>query len=237
MTIAPISGRPLTRQESDTLAEREAVIARHLQDFYDVGAALADIRDNRLYRAGYRTFEDYCRQRWGMSRFYAHRLTQAAEVRENLLPMGNTLPATERQARPLAALRETPEIQAQAWQRAVDTAPGGRVTAQHVTQTVEYFRPPPQPSQFATAVADALLADGSYRQNVLMEQYHAVMQRLLAAASAGRDLVRHVAPDEMADLLSEEDGKSFSFVADLLAWVQKAQELRQAGGSGIRRVK
>lgn len=43
-----------------------------------------------------------------MSRFYAHRIIDAAEVANNLLPMGN-IPATERQARPLTRLE--PEVQ------------------------------------------------------------------------------------------------------------------------------
>ncbi|MCA9993718.1 MAG: hypothetical protein KDE29_22205 [Anaerolineales bacterium] len=49
-----------------------------------------------------------------MSRFYAHRMIAAAEVADNLLPIGN-IPATESQARPLTALE--PEQQREAWQR------------------------------------------------------------------------------------------------------------------------
>jgi hypothetical protein len=146
------------------------------------------------------------------------------------------LPATETQARPLAHIKD-PDLQRQVWQRAVETAPEGKITAQHVAQTVEYFRPPPAPpSQFAEAVSDALLADGTYRENILLEQYHAVMQRVLAAASAGRDLVRHVDFEEMAALLTEEDGKTFGYVGDLLEWLQRTHTARMMG-NGIRRVK
>jgi len=233
MSVTPIPPRPLTPQDADTLAAQEGVIARGLQTFYDVGSALATIRDERLYRADFGTFEDYCQERWGISRIHAHRLIGAAEVRDRLLPTGNTLPENERQARPLAQL--PPEDQPAAWQRVVETAPEGRITAAHVAETVEYFRPAPSP--FRAAVAEAVERDGSYRENVLMEQYHAVAQRLLAAASTGRDLVRHVAPDEIAAFLTEEDDKTFTYVADLLEWLQRAHEARRAGAQGIRRIK
>jgi len=48
-----------------------------------------EIRDNRLYRSDYATFEEYCRERWGWSRSYIHRQIAAAEI-SNLLPQGNT---------------------------------------------------------------------------------------------------------------------------------------------------
>lgn len=86
------------------LMECERVIERGLNTFVEVGAALLEIRDNRLYSDGYNTFEHYCRERWGMSRIHAHRLIEAADVTNNLLPMGNILPTSERQARPLAGL-------------------------------------------------------------------------------------------------------------------------------------
>jgi len=60
-----------------------------------------------------------------MARNYAHRTIEAAKVAANLLPIGN-IPATESQARPLTVLE--PAQQREVWQRAVDTAPGGRVT-------------------------------------------------------------------------------------------------------------
>lgn len=120
--------------ELSRLAQCEAVIERGLKTFVDVGNALLEIRDSRLYRKEYDTFEDYCRQRWNMSRFYAHRMIEAAQVTENLLPVGNILPTSERQARPLTSL--PPEMQVQAWRQAVDTAPEGKITAAHVQAVV-----------------------------------------------------------------------------------------------------
>jgi len=116
------------------LAVYEAVIERGLATFVDVGNALAAIRDDRLYRRDYRTFEDYCRERWGISKTQANRLISAHEVVGNLTPIG-VIPSTESQARPLTRLE--PSEQIAAWQEAVTTAPNGKVTAAHVAAVVD----------------------------------------------------------------------------------------------------
>ena len=85
------------------LAECEKVIERGLATFVQVGEALLEIRDGVLYRETHSTFEDYCRERWGMDRTYAHRHIEAAKITE-LLPIGNN-PATESVARELAPLK------------------------------------------------------------------------------------------------------------------------------------
>lgn len=61
-----------------------------------------------------------------MSRVRAHQLIEAAQVVENLslLTVVNKLPATERQARPLATL--TPPEQVEAWQAVIEMAGAGK---------------------------------------------------------------------------------------------------------------
>lgn len=120
-----------------TLEQCEAVIERGLNTFVEVGAALLQIRDGRLYKAEYSTFEDYCRERWGFTDRRARMLIDAAET-VSLLETGTTvpvLPATESQARPLTALPT--EQQAEAWKIAVETAPEGKITAAHVQSVVD----------------------------------------------------------------------------------------------------
>lgn len=81
-----------------SLAELETVIERGQQTFIEVGRALLEIRDGRLYRASYTTFEAYCRERWGWSQQHAHRQMDAARVAELVSPIGE-VPANENQAR------------------------------------------------------------------------------------------------------------------------------------------
>lgn len=81
--------------------DREKRIGAGLKIYYDVGNALLDIRDHRLYREHYASFEEYCQQRWQMSKTHANRLISASVVVENLTPIG-VIPANEAQARELA---------------------------------------------------------------------------------------------------------------------------------------
>lgn len=148
-------------RDKERLAELEGVIQRNLQSFYEVGRALMEIRDNRLYQhkngGGYQTFEDYCREVWDIGRRNAYYLMDAATVIENVNNCSQK-PATESQARPLARLE--PEKQKVAWQKAVETAPEGKVTAAHVQKVVrEMVEPAPKPKQQEIKVefTDAML--------------------------------------------------------------------------------
>jgi hypothetical protein len=121
--------------ETVRLVELEQTIERGLQTFIEVGEALREIRDSRLYLERYDTFEDYLRERWsGMSRSRAHRLIDAADVVE-MLPIGNT-PANEAQARELVPLLDTPDELADVM-RELQAEHGDRLTAAKVRTAVE----------------------------------------------------------------------------------------------------
>lgn len=147
----------LTDSEETELAQHEATIERGLKTFVDVGQALLAIRDARLYRKHNPTFEGYCQERWQMQRAHAYRLIDAAEVVGNLSPIGDIVPATESQARPLTQL--PPEVQPVIWQRAVETAPNGKITAAHVQNVVDEYKAPIQPT---TRPENIHVSDDSY---------------------------------------------------------------------------
>ncbi len=87
--------RPLTRLEPEVQREVwQEVVAN------PVANALLEIRDSRLYRQQFPTFEAYCRERWGIGLRYSNRLIAAAEVVGALGAIA-PMPATESQARPL----------------------------------------------------------------------------------------------------------------------------------------
>src|ERR1035441_10571041 len=75
---------PLSQKDQTQLEQCEEIIGRGLSTFFEVGSALLRIRERRLYQGAHRTFEIYCRERWGIGRSYAWRLIGAAE-RLNLL--------------------------------------------------------------------------------------------------------------------------------------------------------
>lgn len=103
----------------------EEIVARGLTHYRHMGQALATIRAKALYRATARTWDDYCRTRWGFQANYANRLIAAAKVKlrplceagAQTVPMGtkNTpasqLPENERQARHFARLSPSQQKQ------------------------------------------------------------------------------------------------------------------------------
>lgn len=119
--------------ETAKLENLETVIEGGLKSFIEVGRALMEIRDGRLYRATHTRFEDYCQERWDMTHRYANMLVAAADVVDDL---GTTVPAPscEAQVRPLTRLPE--DERASAWKEAVEAAPNGRPTAAIVEEVV-----------------------------------------------------------------------------------------------------
>ena len=66
--------------ESDNLLLYESIIERGLKTFVEVGGALLAIRESKLYRQEYGTFEEYCQERWGLKERQAYRLMDASAV-------------------------------------------------------------------------------------------------------------------------------------------------------------
>lgn len=106
----------LSASEQKSLQECERVIERGVQTFLEVGIALREIRDARLYRDTHKTFAKYVSERWGWKRAHAYRLIRSVEVNENLSPTGDKKPTTERDYREVA--KAPPEKQ----QQVVDAA-------------------------------------------------------------------------------------------------------------------
>jgi hypothetical protein len=105
-----LAGEVLTLAEISRLGELEAVVETGLTVFVKVGNALLEIRDSRLYRQQFPTFEAYCKERWGLKQSRAYQLLDAAVVVGNLQSSTIVeLPKTESQARPLTRLE--PEVQ------------------------------------------------------------------------------------------------------------------------------
>lgn len=118
-----------------SLEALEAVIERGVHTFVEVGRALLEIRDRRLYReAGYNEFDGYCRERWGWSRQHAYRQMDAARVVEALSPNGDT-PTNEAQARELVPLLSEERAIVEVWQE-LRQAHGQAVTAEKVREAV-----------------------------------------------------------------------------------------------------
>lgn len=121
----------LSQEESAELQRQEARIRAGIEAFWEVGEALATIRDARLYRQTHSTFAEYCEQVWQMSDRHARRLKQAAETVARLASAGLERPRSESQVRALVVLE--PEQQIEVWNRLTEN---GQPTAAQVAAAV-----------------------------------------------------------------------------------------------------
>jgi hypothetical protein len=92
----------LTATEAAELQMCEGALQDLQLAFWRAGKALNAIRNGRLYRETHGTFEEYLRDRWGMSRPQAYRLIDAWPLAEQLSPIGDKL--TESHVRVLLPL-------------------------------------------------------------------------------------------------------------------------------------
>jgi hypothetical protein len=120
----------LVPDERRRLADLEAKIEHGLRVFVETGQALRAIRDERLYRETHRTFEDYCRERWGFGDRRARYLMVAAEV-GTMVPVSN-----ERQARELVPLLDEGYDVIAAWAE-LKRRHGDKLTAEKIRRAVD----------------------------------------------------------------------------------------------------
>jgi hypothetical protein len=129
----------LTKNQKKRYVKLEKVIYKGKKTFMEVAGALVEIRDERLYRLEYKTFEEYCAKKWDIQPRHAYRLIDASEVVNNLksvqLDTNEVLaiPDSESTARPYTKL--PPEKQVEASKLAAKKSP--KPTAKQVAEAVD----------------------------------------------------------------------------------------------------
>lgn len=125
---------PLDLTDRNDLQYHEQVIEKGVKTFLQVGESLAVIRDRRLYRESYGTFEEYLDKRWDLKRARAYQLINAADVLKALPGEMSTIVDTESKARELAKVE--PEKRAEVVEKAVE-ATGGKLTAKSLREAAQ----------------------------------------------------------------------------------------------------
>ena len=205
------------------LARCEGIIRRGLDTFVQVGLALTKIREERLYRyaegKSYKSFDEYCRTRWGFSGRQANREIAAARAAEIIIagadggrktgPVG-PVPANESQARPLAALKDDPKAVRQVWQQSIDYAGGKQPTAEQVQTAVRHYRAQgadSEPRDLAPPASGLLNGLAGVKQRLRAVFREAVSLDLpegqRQALGSDLDAIQHVV-DQFRDLLAGE---------------------------------
>lgn len=127
----------LTREETIALDDCEQRIEHGLKTFIEVGSALTVIRDSRLYRGTFSTFESYLEERWNLKRQRAYELMSAAAVVSEFSDSELPSPTKEAHAAALAKVAE-PE-RTDVWREALERT-DGKPTAAAVREVSEEQR-------------------------------------------------------------------------------------------------
>ena len=139
----------ISESDDARLARNETRISQGLASFVEVGEALSDIRDARLYRATHGTFESYCAEKWGMTKGRVYQLIGATEVMSTMVDKSQI--TSERQARELA--RVEPACREEVIRKA-DIATGGKITAAAIKEAAVVVVSPIRPSAAAQQAGD-----------------------------------------------------------------------------------
>lgn len=90
-TSVVVPPNTLSQVERSRFAELERIVERGVQTFLEVGSALTEIRDQRLYRERFSSFEEYLAGAWHLGRSTGYGLIDAARVAANVPLEGHRL--------------------------------------------------------------------------------------------------------------------------------------------------
>jgi hypothetical protein len=128
----------LTRPQAERYKKLKLFIKVWVSDRFEVGKALAEIKEDKLYRTEYPTFEEFVKTEYGIERAHAYRLIEAAEVKR-LSPKGDISNISQANALAKVSPEKRGEVMAKA-------GADGKVTAKSIeaaakpTRTIDLDR-------------------------------------------------------------------------------------------------
>ena len=156
----------LTQREETLLEKLEEIIKEGQTTFIKVGEALAEIRDTKLYRKEFDTFQEYCQTKWGFSRVRAHQLMEASELVKELPAKMLTQVNTEKKARVLSRVK--PERRVKVLQKAKKIAGRGKPITTKILEKAAGVKPTQsKPAPVGGIAADAKKQDERKKQKEL----------------------------------------------------------------------
>ena len=211
----------LNVSERNELERCEVVIKQGLKTFVEVGQALMLIRDKRLYRSEFGTFEAYCNNKWQLTRRYVNNMVAASKVVSNIeMTTIVSKPQNESQARPLTKLE--PELQAEAWQQVVEQH-GEKVTQKKVQEVVKEFVPvneelkqAKKEPMFAAMTEQEILAKAKAIKQAKQAEKRRIkeieLQKIKEIGSIKKDIKATVLHGDVFDMLDTLDDYSFDLL-------------------------
>lgn len=127
-----VMSESISLDESKRLIELETIINAEQKAFIEVGNALAEIRDTRLYRSDYPSFEKYCQEKWTFTKQHAYRLIKCAPIAESNLQVTSLNQARELAKVPAAKRQAVVKVAT-----AKAKSAGRTVTARDITEAAQ----------------------------------------------------------------------------------------------------
>jgi hypothetical protein len=131
------AGTELSLGETTRLQDCCVKVETHCNSFHDAGLALKEIRDDKLYRDGYASFEEFTKHQFGFGKSYASMLISAADTMTMLSGECQYLPVHEKICRSLNRVPDPPK-RITLWKRVSEKAAksGGVVTQDLIDEAV-----------------------------------------------------------------------------------------------------
>ncbi|UQX87082.1 hypothetical protein M6D93_12295 [Jatrophihabitans telluris] len=221
MTAAEITTVPLSRADEATLHELEAVISTGLDTFIQVGLALAEVRDSKLYRATHHSFAAYVEDRFEIGRSRAYQLMDAAKMVAEMSTIVDThLPTSEGQVRALAGLAPAQAAAVMAEVSSITAAPTAATIA-----TVRAHRFPKQGQLPRAATMDNRVDTAPLTPLVVDDEAEEIDDPLIRLSVALEELEREERWIQRAALAQVDVAVTASFFAEVLR--QLVDEIHQ----------
>ena len=130
--------------EQERFHELEIIIEEGREAWYNVGCAIWEIRERKLYKPDYKTFEEYCKERWGWSRRHCDQVASASRIIQ-LLPDAKTRTAVPISRAAATELGKVPEEERPAViAEASKATPKGKTIS---SMAIRSATPPPKKKQ------------------------------------------------------------------------------------------
>lgn len=209
-----------------TWSDADTADLNRLEDAIQDGAlqmwrALRDLRDRRLYRRDFPSFEAYLRERWDISRSRGYQITAAADLVDAVAGSGVTIP-NERVARSLLAVnpdRRLPVL------LSAHSASGGRLTSGYIKSADKVV-------QDIQTTGHVDVGDGEMRAvdaAINLEEYER-LHRQQAYNTAAADKANGVTPDDVKIVLK---GAKVHYVGQGLVALTVALDVSAALKAGM----
>jgi len=189
----------LNIQEQERLKNCELVIQTGLETFYQVGQALLEIQESKLYRQEFNTFDEYLQGRWNFGRTQAYNFINSAKVISNLkMSTIVDIPENLEQTKYLAQLDS--DLQGYVWGNIINTFEA--VTGKIVEQEVKKHK------QLNEAVKEVKSKPMLYQFETQEELIEKAKSLIPAPVPTVKEVIKHVEiikDGELMDKLEQKD--------------------------------